>query len=111
MLGRGFLAHRERSGPAGRPDSKLAAPGIRAGSLEPRLRPVAEAAPGACLECAQQLGESGVPPGVLGEVPADAGQEAVPAEVGKKLLEYCRAFGVADPVEVRLRLAQRWHTR
>ena len=75
---------------------------VHPGCLQPLLRPGRQVPAGRFLQRGEQVPQGGVAPGILREVGADPGQEVVPAHVGDELLEYGRALGVGDSVEVGL---------
>ena len=69
---------------------------------QPLLDPLRQVAAGALRQRGQQVGQRRVAVLVLAEVPADAGEELVAADVGDQLLEHRGALGVGDAVEVDL---------
>lgn len=91
------------SGPTASSGRSVLGPAV----CRPGLRPVRQVSAGAGGEGGEQVGQRRVLPAVLGEVGADAREEAVPAGVSDQLLEHRRAFVVADRVEVGLRRAER----
>ncbi len=103
---RGGLQHGEGLDLAVRVEGHRGAQHIDAGGLQPGGGPGLEVAAAGLLQCAEQVAEPGVAPGVLLEVGAHALEEGVLADVGHQLLEHRGALGVGDAVEVDLDVLQ-----
>ena len=74
--------------------------GVHPGGLEPALGPVGQVPPARGLELHHEVGELGVGPRVLVEVPLEPGHELLLAHPRDQLLEHGGALGVGDAVEV-----------
>ena len=98
---RGRLLHdRHRAeGPVVR-EVEIGAHEIDAARLQPLRRPTGQVATGGGRELAQEIGELGVAPRVLGEVGVDALAEVFLTDPGHQLAQSGSSLGVSDAIEV-----------
>ena len=81
-------------------DGEVGPQGVDAGRLQPLRGPLGELAAAGLLQVGQEVGQLGVAPLVLAEVPLEALAEGVLAHPGHQLLQRRGALEVGDAVEV-----------